>query len=120
MRVGIISLQHESNTFAVRPTTPIDFEPDHVRTGEAVRAFMRDDHPMAGGFLPGLEEESLEAMPLLAARALPGGPVEADAFTYLLDAMFAALRCAGPLDGLLVAPHGAMVSEIHPDADGHW
>jgi microcystin degradation protein MlrC len=27
---------------------------------------------------------------------------------------------AGPLDGLLVAPHGATVSENHPDADGHW
>jgi microcystin degradation protein MlrC len=34
----------------------------------------------------------------------------------LLDA----LKQAGPLDGLLVAPHGATVSEAAPDADGYW
>jgi microcystin degradation protein MlrC len=30
------------------------------------------------------------------------------------------LMSAGSLDGLLVAPHGAAVSEIHRDMDGHW
>jgi microcystin degradation protein MlrC len=34
--------------------------------------------------------------------------------------MFAALDAAGPLDGVLVAPHGATVSEPWPDFDGHW
>jgi microcystin degradation protein MlrC len=120
MRVGIIALQHESNTFAARPTTVADFQRDHVATGEAVRTFMRDAHHEVGGFLQGLEEESLEAVPLFSARALPGGPVEAQAFARLLETMFSALRSAGRLDGLLVAPHGAMVSEDQPDADGYW
>ncbi|MEZ6125588.1 MAG: M81 family metallopeptidase [Planctomycetaceae bacterium] len=34
--------------------------------------------------------------------------------------MLDAVRNAGPLDGILVAPHGATVSENFPDADGHW
>jgi microcystin degradation protein MlrC len=34
--------------------------------------------------------------------------------------MFAQLERAGELDGVLVAPHGATVSEPYPDVDGHW
>ena len=34
--------------------------------------------------------------------------------------MFAALEQAGRLDGVLVAPHGATVSEVIRDVDGHW
>jgi len=38
----------------------------------------------------------------------------------LLEEMLAELCSAGQLDGLLVAPHGATVSQPHPDADGAW
>jgi microcystin degradation protein MlrC len=34
--------------------------------------------------------------------------------------MLELLTHAQPLDGLLVAPHGATVSTSHPDADGYW
>ena len=34
--------------------------------------------------------------------------------------MMEQVEAAGPLDGFLVAPHGATVSELHPDADGFW
>src|SRR4029077_11032459 len=60
------------------------------------------------------------AVPIFAARALPFGIVAADAFDALLARMDVAIDRAGPLDGLLVAPHGAMVAANHPDADGHW
>ncbi len=37
-----------------------------------------------------------------------------------MSLMFDALDKAQPLDGILVAPHGATVSEPSPDADGFW
>ena len=37
-----------------------------------------------------------------------------------MERMFLLNDQAGPLDGYLVAPHGATVSEEHPDADGYW
>src|SRR5205807_7312822 len=37
-----------------------------------------------------------------------------------LARMDAAIERAGPIDGLLVAPHGATVAANHADADGHW
>ena len=36
-RVGILSLMHESNTFAVTPTTIESFRRDSLLTGEEVR-----------------------------------------------------------------------------------
>jgi microcystin degradation protein MlrC len=120
MRVGILALLQESNTFLTGKTTLADFEQDLLCEGEDVRRRMADAHHEVGGFFAGLSDAGLEAVPIFAARALPYGVITADAFDELLRRMFAALDRAGPLDGLLVAPHGATVAENAPDADGHW
>src|SRR5688500_11115335 len=120
MRLGIIALQHESNAFLPGKTTLDDFRRGTLaRGGDVVRHF-GDAHHEVGGFLQGLSEANIEALPLIAARATPGGPVAADAHHMLLEMMVASLDAAGTLDGLLVAPHGAAVCESQPDMDGHW
>ena len=73
-----------------------------------------------GGFFAGIELAGLTAVPVFAARALPYGTVTAEAADRLIRFLFDELDRAGPLDGLLVAPHGATVSETWPDFDGHW
>ncbi len=120
MRIGIIALLQESNTFLKEPTTFRRFEEDLLLVGKAVRSQLAGTHHEVGGFFAGLEEAGGEAVHLFAARALPFGVITAEAFDRLLEMMFAQLDQAGPLDGLLVAPHGATVSERYPDADGHW
>ncbi len=120
MRVGIIALLQESNTFLHEPTTLSRFEEDLLLLGEAVRRELAPSHHEIGGFFAGLNEASVEAVPLFAARALPFGVVTAEAFDRLLEMMLDQLARAGRLDGLLVAPHGATVSERYADADGHW
>ncbi len=120
MRVGIIALLQESNTFLPEPTTFEKFEQDLLLTGEAVRERLAGTHHEVGGFFEGLAEAGIEAAPIFAARALPFGVVTADAFDRLLEILFTELEKAGTLDGVLVAPHGATVSASHPDADGHW
>lgn len=120
MRVGIIALLQESNTFIAGTTTLAHFEADLLLEGDAVRAHFDGAHHEVGGFFAGLAEESVDAVPIFAARALPYGIVTADAFATLLARMDAAIERAGSLDGLLVAPHGATVSADYPDADGHW
>jgi microcystin degradation protein MlrC len=120
MRVGIIALLQESNTFLREPTTFEKFEQDLLAEGEEVRRRLAGTHHEVGGFFEGLTTAGAVAVPVFAARALPFGVVTAEAFAALLGRMFAALDRAGPLDGVLVAPHGATVSASHPDADGHW
>ena len=46
--------------------------------------------------------------------------IESKAFDTIVAQIIDCLSEAGDLDGILVAPHGATVSEEHPDADGHW
>src|SRR5262245_16619276 len=119
MRVGIVAFLHESNTFIGQPTTFEHFKQDLLLRGEEVRQ-LESTHHEVGGFFAGLAEAGIDAVPIFAARALPFGPVSAEAFDQLMSMMLDDLKNTGPLDGLLVAPHGAMVSERELDADGYW
>lgn len=120
MRVGIIALLHESNTFISQPTTFEHFKENMLLTGESIRQQLADAHHEIGGFFAGLAEEQITAVPIFAARAVPYGTIDAETFARLLEMMFAELERAGELDGILVAPHGATVSELHRDVDGYW
>lgn len=120
MRVGILALQHESNTFIQTATTLADFEHDVLATGDEIYPIFKKSAHEIGGFFAGLAETDLEAVPIFVARALPGGTITAETVDTLINQMLAALKQAGPLDGLLVAPHGAGVSESERDLDGYW
>src|SRR5207247_4281603 len=120
MRVGVVALMHESNTFIRGTTTLADFEADLLLEGEAVREKLSDAHHEVGGFFEGLAAAGIEAVPIFAARALPYGPIAAGTATTLVDRLLHALDGAGRLDGLVVAPHGAAVAETEPDFDGFW
>ena len=120
MRVGVISLQHESNTFLRACTTLADFEHGILASGAALLPYYLDAHHEVGGFLESLKRGGVEFVPIFAAWATPGGTVSAACYQELLKRLLAALREAGPLDGLLVAPHGAGVSEDQSDMDGDW
>ena len=122
MRVGIISLIHESNTFAVTPTTIELFRRDSLLIGEAVREAFDGGLHQISGFLEGLEETSIEAVPIFYASTPPSGTITRSTCAELLRLMFAALEDAGSLDGFLVSPHGANAGEgdDYRDLDGYW
>jgi len=121
MRVGIIALQHESNTFLPTPTTLEDFRRNTLATGQDVVPHFETAHHEVGGFIEGVRGAAgLELVPIFAARATPSGTIVADTYRELFDMMMRELERAGTLDGLLVAPHGAGVCESEPDMDGHW
>jgi microcystin degradation protein MlrC len=123
MRIGILGLLHESNTFVAQPTLLERFHEDLWLCGEAVIDRMSGSHHELGGFIDGIHQSTGNAarcVGLFAARATPSGPIEAAAFDQLMRQIESAIADHLPLDGLLVAAHGAAVSQVHPDADGHW
>ncbi len=120
MRIGVIALLHESNTFLAQPTSIESFRENLLLTGDPIRAALADAHHEVGGFFAGLAAADVDAVPLFAARALPSGCIAADTYAELMEQLLAAVNGADRLDGILVAPHGATVSEVYPDADGHW
>ena len=120
MRVGIICISHESNTFIRTPTDLECFRELKLLRGAEVREELAEIHHEVGGFLGGLDEAGMEAVPLLAARALPSGRIPHETLEAILAMAYEELDRAGSLDGLLVAPHGAAVSDRHADMDGYW
>lgn len=119
-RVGILALLQESNTFLREPTTLDHFRRELWLKGEAIRAYFADQPHEVGGFFSELASSEMEAVPLFAARALPFGTITAETWHVLMHEVETSLQEAGHLDGVLVAPHGATVSDAALDADGFW
>jgi microcystin degradation protein MlrC len=118
MRVGIAGLLHESNTFLPAPTVYEDFASTSLTRGEALIDRWQGAPHELGGFLEGARQFGFTMAPALAAYAVPSGPVTPEAFERLVAELLEAIEAAGPLDGLLIALHGATVSVDFPDADG--
>ncbi|MFM7056107.1 MAG: M81 family metallopeptidase [Planctomycetota bacterium] len=120
-RIGILALLHESNTFLHEPTDLTHFQLNLLTSGDAVCAAFRNTPHEVGGFLQAIDETpEVKAVGIFAARAMPYGPISADCWDQLCARLQTALQAALPLDGLLVAPHGATVAENAADADGDW
>ncbi|MFP4501920.1 MAG: M81 family metallopeptidase [Candidatus Hydrogenedentota bacterium] len=117
MRIGIAGFLHESNTFAGQATRLRHFEEAALHEGGALLPVWREAHHELGGFIAGCEEAGAEAAPLLAAWATPMGPLTDETYEALAGRLCNALREAGPIDGLLLALHGAMGSESRVSAD---
>ena len=120
MRVGIIGLAHESNTFATTPTTLDDFERIMLIMGPRFGREFKWKHHEVSGFFNTLHDAGIESVPIFMASATPSGPIAQETASTLLQSLFQEVEKAGTLDGYLVAPHGAAVAEHIPDFDGYW
>ena len=125
MRIAIGGFLHESHSFAPIPTTWADFLapggwPAVQRPGTLVAALRGSAVPAAGA-IKAAEAAGVTIAPLSWGFANPAGPVTAEAFERLAALIFHDLQAAleeGPLDGLYLDLHGAMVAEHFPDAEG--
>jgi microcystin degradation protein MlrC len=117
MRVAVAGFMHESNTFNPLHTDRAAFAAQSLTFGPALLDEWRDAHHEVGGFLEAAAGEGFEPVPIVMAWATPAGPVTDDVFDEVTRALIDGVRRARP-DGLLLALHGAMVTESHLDADG--
>ncbi|MDE2998948.1 MAG: M81 family metallopeptidase [Gemmatimonadota bacterium] len=122
MRVGILSLMHESNTFIGTPTTLEMFRSSRILIGNEVADLFEDGLNEVSGFFQGLAESGIEAVPLFYAGTEPSGRITKGTCDALMQMMFEQVERAGEPDGWLVAPHGANVGEGEDywDLDGYW
>lgn len=118
MRIAIASLMQESNSFSPLPTTVATFESYYVYRGDEILTAFGDARTEVPGFLSVLGEAGAEPVPLIAAYAAASGTVTRTAFETLVGEMEERLRAAGPVGGLLLALHGALVVEDQADGDG--
>jgi microcystin degradation protein MlrC len=117
MRIAIGGISHETNTFSTLPTDLSLFERRGVHGGEALIPAFAGTKTIVGGFLDGARSEGFEVVPTMLAEAAPSGTVTAEAFDRLMTLLIDGLREAGPVDGVLLELHGAMVAENARDGD---
>lgn len=119
MRVAIGGASHETNTFSNIRTTLDLFQQCE---GRAILDTFGGTRSSLGGFIDVAAREGFTVAPTFFARATPSGTVAGDAIAFIeqriLDGI-AAARADGDLDGVLLALHGAMVTEVDDDGEGH-
>src|SRR3954471_17576262 len=119
MRIAVGQLWQETNTFNPLPTTRADFEEFGVLRGADLVERMADTNEL-GGFIQSLRAwpEPPEIVGLVRLPAWPSGAATADTFDWLRREILDALRAALPVDGVLLALHGALVADGAPDVEG--
>jgi microcystin degradation protein MlrC len=113
MKVGVACVMQESNSFAALPSSLADFG---IQEGPDLIAVSRNTNTEVGGFLAELASLGAEAVPLISAWAISGGPVDDPSFESLANLLLEHIR-SSEFDGLLLALHGAWSSTSHPSAD---
>ncbi|MGI9645173.1 MAG: M81 family metallopeptidase [Ilumatobacteraceae bacterium] len=113
-RIGVLMFQHECNSFAPGATERSAFT---VFDGDEAAERLAAANTEYGGALTAIERLGGRPVPLMAAYALPSGPLSARARVELADLVLESLRSNGTLGGLVVALHGACSAVDEPLAD---
>jgi microcystin degradation protein MlrC len=116
MRLLVAMMKHETNTFSPIPTDWKRFLAWSGHLGEAARAAYLGTGMPFGAYLELAEAIGAEVVTPIAAEAMPSGPVKADAYEMMVDAILEAVR--GGVDAALLDLHGAMVAETTDDGEG--
>lgn len=119
MRIATLGISHEANTFSTVPGSLEQWERAGIlEGGEIVRQYGTAQATISGFLELASVEPDVEVVPLVFSRITPMGSITAEAFETLVGRMLGALRTQGPWDAVLLAQHGAAVSDDYPDADG--
>jgi microcystin degradation protein MlrC len=108
MRIAVAGLHTECSTY--NPVL-IGTEAFRVLAGQQL---LEDPYFAFLGDFPGTY------VPILHARAVPGGPVAREAYEGFKAEILDGLRRDGPFDGIYLAMHGAMFVEGMEDAEGDF
>ncbi len=122
MRIAVAGFEHETNTFApVKADYEAFAQPKNypgLITGQAMVAGLRGLNIPCSGAIEVFQAANVEIVPILWCMATPSAHVTADAFDRITKQIVEGLLTAGPLDGIFLELHGAMVAENADDGEG--
>ncbi len=116
MRIAIGGLMLESVSFLPLLTTRAELQAIEA-AGPALVDRFRGTNTLPGGFIAACEREDAGLVPLVFTDGGAAGPATDEAFIHYADRLCAGLLGAGPLDGVLLALHGAMTTPTRLDPD---
>ena len=115
IRAAIGELKQESNSFSPFSTTLASFEDGYLLYAQEVISRLRGTNSELAGFIAAPD---IEVVPTLAAWSLSGGPLTRQTFELLKGELLGRIQAAGPIDGILLSLHGAMLVDGIDDPDG--
>lgn len=112
--------KQETNRYAPGLSDVKAFENRRYFFGEeAVRAYFKGTKSEMGGFFDVLDaEDDFHLVIVLAANASPGPVVAQDVWDTVTRSLLDAIDQTPQVDGILLALHGAMVTENYEDGEG--
>ena len=120
MRIATLGISHETNTFSVIPATYEEFEKRLIKKGNDLLDYFEDSNYTISGYIEASKKYNFDLVPLMYASTGPIGTITKEAYDKLSSEMMEMLENQGPWDGVLIANHGAAVSEEFPDMDAHF
>jgi microcystin degradation protein MlrC len=116
-RVLSAQIAHETNTFSIVPTTLDDYRKRLFLLGAEIAPALGATRMEIAGHLAAAKRYGWTLVQPIAASATPSGKVTAECWAELQRLLYAACETR-PLDGVILALHGAMVTETDEDAEG--
>lgn len=118
MRAAVASFEYEGNSLSLRVDRRADFERKGMREGaDILRSIKGKELALTGG-VETLEAAGIEVVPIFMAKGGAGGHVEDAFFEDALVRIVDGVADAGPLDGVYLALHGAMITASEMDPEG--
>ncbi len=117
-RILVGGIWHETNTFSPLPTDLDAFRRFQFLAGTALLAELAGTNTEIGGMVDAAGTD-IELVPSVHAGAIPSGLVTRAALDAIVDRLCTDARESGPIDGILLALHGAMVAEGIDEADAY-
>jgi len=109
---------HETNTFSRVPTDMAAFRRRDYHGENEIPAAFRGTRSALGATFEAAEEFGWTLIHPVSASANPSGRVTDDAFETIAALILGAVDDKGPIDGVLLHLHGAMVTDGHEDGEG--
>ena len=117
-RVLTARFMHETNTFSRVPTDmALIRRRDFHLENEIPQAF-RGTRSALGATFEAADKYGWSLVHPVSANPNPSGVVTDDAFETITGMILGACEQKGPIDGVLLHLHGAMVTDSHEDAEG--
>ncbi len=122
LRIAVLGLMLESNRFA-----PVTKEEDFVNrvylAGDEIIEDLHSSDPKIPTEIRGFAAEmdvngGWSPVPILIGLVEAGGPMDHEFFQATIEEMRKRLKAAGPLDGVYICNHGAMITTESDDPDG--
>lgn len=121
-RIAVGGFLHETNTFAPSPATLADFVSGGgsmpLSRGDEIAPRVAAANLGIAGVLAHARAEGWEVCPALWCHASPSAQVTEQAFEAIAAELVARILAAGPLDGIYLDLHGAMVCAHLDDGEG--